>query len=90
MPHSHLEIDGFYWVLPNWDVDFIPPGFEDQNFSDEMHKAMCAHWSQNQQPAKFSGFTPEGKERWTFLGQDDPEPGEDWWGVRWIGSKIVA
>ncbi len=89
-----LKPGAFYWVIPNWDVDFTPPGFEGHDYSDAMHEASCAHWSQNAQPARFNGLTKSGEEMWTFLGQDDPDPGmpysdDHWWGVRWVGDEIA-
>ena len=84
----------FYWVIPNWDVDFVPPRFEGRAHSDELFEAARAHWSQNCQPARFDGYCADGTERWNFLGHDDPDPGmpnsdEHWWGVRWVGDEIV-
>src|ERR1700744_365518 len=79
----------FYWVLPVFDVDFTPPGFEGQGWSEAMHDAAWRHWSQQKQPALFLGLTEAGTEKWVYLGQEvgsaHPDP---WWPVCWIGDEI--
>jgi len=78
-----LVAGSFYWVIPVFDVDFTPPGFEGQPYSEEMYLAMRDHWSQKEQPARFRGYSETGQELWTFLGQAD-----DNWPVSWIGEEI--
>lgn len=87
MSRDNLNPGSFYWVVPVWDVDFKPPGFEKQEYSDAMYDAMAAHWSQNKQPARFEGYDDSGQERWIFLGQD--VDADSWWPVRWIGDEIA-
>lgn len=84
-----LEVGHFYWVKPEFDVDFTPPGFEAGEWSDDLFQASWVHWTQNDQPARFAGYGPDGEERWTFLGQDDPGEDERWWSVCWVGPEIV-
>jgi len=52
----------FYWAKPTFDVDFIPPGFSFDEFTDDRFKASNAHWSQNEQPARFDGYGDDGEE----------------------------
>ena len=49
-------------------------------------EAMRAHWTQNEQPARFDS-DENGNEKWIYLGQDIDE--SDWWPVCWIGKEIV-
>ena len=85
---KELKPGSFYWVRPNWDTDLVPQGFEGKEFSDEMFAAMESHWSQNEQPALFVGYGLGDEERWSFIGQDDPDDGS-WWSACWVGSEIT-
>ena len=87
-----LKPGSFYWVRPTWDVDFTPPGFEGREYDDVMFEAMRAHWTQNEQPARFEGYDENGNEKWIYLGQDidvNAKEAENWWPVCWIGKEIV-
>ncbi len=83
---SQLKVGGFYWVKPSFDHDLYVPG-------DNIDEARAAHWTNNEQPARFDGLTREGQEKWQFIGQDDPDPGmpypdDHWWPVVWVGDEI--
>jgi hypothetical protein len=82
-----LKAGSFYWVKPVWDVDFTPPGFEGREYDENMIKAMRAHWSQQEQPARFEGYDDNGNEKWIYLGHDTDD--SNWWPVCWIGKEIV-
>lgn len=87
---SNLKVGGFYWVIPSFDHDLDVPG----DNTDDAHDERAAHWSNNAQPARFAGLTKDGREKWQFIGQDDPDPGmpysdDHWWPVVWIGEEIV-
>lgn len=85
-----LKVGGFYWVIPVYDVDLIPPGFEGVfEFTDALYEVQKEHWSQKTQPARFDGWDEGDEERWSFIGQDDPSSGESWWPVRWVGSELT-
>jgi hypothetical protein len=88
MREPPLSAGRFYWVIPVFDVDFVPPGFEGHDWSDELHEAAWKHWSQQTQPALFLGHTVDGTEKWVYLGQDIDA--DNWWPVCWIGSAISS
>lgn len=66
---------GFYWALPCYDVD--APG--------DTYEQSSSHWSNQQQPARFAGFTPGGDERWEWIATE-----VDDWPAIWIGKRIDA
>jgi hypothetical protein len=70
----------FYWVKPVFDVDFTPPGSPDADFDTRYN-----HWRQQEQPARFEGYSETGEEIWIYLGVDDPHP----WPVCWVGDEIT-
>lgn len=82
-----LRPGAFYWVIPAYDVDFTPPGFEGREYGEAMHAAMRDHWSNNPQPARFVGYHEGNPDwpRWLYLGQEDDD-----WDARWVGGEIVA
>lgn len=44
MSEKDLKAGAFYWVIPVFDVDFVPPGFENQvDYSDAMFEASRKH-----------------------------------------------
>jgi hypothetical protein len=53
MSEQRFKPGAFYWARPTFDVDFMPPGFEPGEFTDALFEASSAHWSQNEQPARF-------------------------------------
>jgi hypothetical protein len=87
MDRAHLVAGHLYWVIPVHDVDFIPPGFEGQEWSDALFNASWSHWSNKVQPALFEGYGPDGDEHWIYLGQERDE--SNWWPVCWIGDDLV-
>ena len=80
-----LKAGAFYWVRPVWDVDLVPPGFEEREYDEDMHAEMNAHWSQNEQPALFHGYGSDGEEHWLYVGMDWDD---GWWPVSWVGERI--
>lgn len=64
---------GFYWVLPVHDVDADTWDHDDTDGSNER---ICNHWSNQEQPAYWTG------ERWALLDTES-------WSVRWVGEQIV-
>lgn len=87
MSEQKLIPGAFYWVIPEWDVDFTPPGFEGKEYSEELHAALAAHWSTQEQPALFNGYDENGHEKWTYLGHEDDR--NLWWPARWVGAEII-
>lgn len=87
MANRNLNSGSFYWVKPVFDVDFTPPGFIPNEFTDALHEESAAHWTQNEQPARFQGFCEDGREQWIYLGQDEPDD-DNWWPVCWVGEEI--
>jgi hypothetical protein len=84
-----LKESSFYWVRPVYDVDLTPEGFEFGDCSDACMEAKSAHWSQNDQPARFCGLDENGQEKWLFIGIEEPDAGEQYWPVCWIGPEII-
>lgn len=81
-----LKPGSFYWVKPVFDVDFIPPGFENKEHSEALFDAAWNHWTQQDQPARFDGYDENGNEKWFYIGMDlSEEP----WPTCWVGNEIV-
>lgn len=80
-----LTPGSFYWVIPVYDVDFVPPGFEGQEYSPAMHEAMRDHWTNKVQPARFVGYFNGNPDwpRWLYIGHE-----EDDWDAIWVGKEI--
>ena len=83
---NSLKPGSFYWVKPAYDVDFDLPDIEGREYDDVMFEAMRAHWTQNEQPARFEGYDENGNEKWIYLGHDTDE--SNWWPICWIGKEI--
>lgn len=81
MPDTKLKPGSFYWVKPVFDVDFTPPDKPEAEF-DERYD----HWTQQEQPARFSHYTEHNEEVWVFLGIDEFEAQP--WPVCWVGAEI--
>jgi len=81
-----LKPGSFYWVIPEFDVDFTPPGFEGRECDQAMYEAMRNHWTQRRQPARFDGYSQNGEEVWHYIGVDKAEAP---WPVCWTGAEIV-
>jgi hypothetical protein len=86
---ADLKPGAFYWVKPVFDVDFTPPGFEHEEYSDAMHDAMWTHWTQNEQPARFDGLDASGNEVWFYIGCNWKADSKHPWPVCWIGEEIT-
>ena len=82
------KVGSFYWVIPNFDVDFVSPEWEGDG--DPPFNVNYNHWSQQEQPARFDGYTANGNEKWIMLGIKEPDKDDDWWGVRWISRDEIT
>lgn len=61
----------FYWARPAFDVD--AEGDDPLN-----------HWTNQPQPARFAGYSPEGEDLWNWIGSEV----EDWPAI-WVGKRIT-
>ena len=86
MCEEKLKPGSFYWVIPEFDVDLTPPGFEGREYDPSMFEAMRAHWTQQYQPARFERYDEAGNEVWLYIGVDKADPP---WPVCWIGAEII-
>lgn len=89
MSERKLRPGAFYWAKPAFDVDFTPPGFDCNEWTEDFCRASLAHWSQNEQPARFDGYGDDNEEHWMWIGIDEPcEGGNTWWPACWVGEEI--
>lgn len=86
---ADLKPGAFYWVIPVFDVDFTPPGFENEDYSGEVFDAMRSHWTQCEQPARFEGLDKNGNEIWFYVGYNWKDELSNPWPVCWIGKEIT-